>query len=266
LYASYIKIEPPLKIYAQGLAVFEEDRQVFKHLITVDMNAPAFARGHAFRHKDADGEHVYFAHPFPVTRVRATAADFLDPAKYETYTCLKEGSHLENPQFDRDVEGRLRYAWRKNAPALDPQSERKLLTAGTLKPDEDRWRLRERNTSKVVVPHAGSVYWNEYRRRWVMIAVQHFGSSFLGAVWYAEADTPVGPWMHAVKVVTHDRYSFYNPKQHPMFDKDKGRVIYFEGTYTNTFSGNPVATPRYEYNQVMYKLDLSDPRMALQVR
>jgi hypothetical protein len=113
------------------------------------------------------------------------------------------------------------------------------------------------------VPHAGSVSWNPHRRRWVLIAVEQGGTSFLGEVWYAEADTPVGPWLYAVKVATHDRYSFYNPKQHPAFDRDGGRVIFFEGTYSNTFSGNPVPTPRYDYNQLLYKLDLADPRLAL---
>ena len=48
-----------------------------------------------------------------------------------------------------------------------------------------------------------------------------------------------------------------------MFDKDGGRVIFFEGTYTNMFSGNDDQTPRYNYNQIMYKLDLSDPRLRL---
>nr|WP_161501127.1 hypothetical protein [Rhodopirellula sp. SM50] len=43
-----------------------------------------------------------------------------------------------------------------------------------------------------------------------------------------------------------------------MFAKDDGRVIFFEGTYTTTFSGNDVPTPRYDYNQMMYKLDLAD--------
>ncbi|MFQ5731289.1 MAG: hypothetical protein ACE5KM_04960, partial [Planctomycetaceae bacterium] len=70
---------------------------------------------------------------------------------------------------------------------------------------------------------------------------------------------------YARKIVTHDKYSFYNPKQHPMFDKRGGRVIYFEGTYTNTFSGNPDRTPRYNYNQILYRLDLADPRLALPV-
>jgi hypothetical protein len=41
-------------------------------------------------------------------------------------------------------------------------------------------------------------------------------------------------------------------------------MIYFEGTYTFTFSGSEeAATPRYDYNQIMYRLDLTDPRMAL---
>ena len=42
-----------------------------------------------------------------------------------------------------------------------------------------------------------------------------------------------------------------------------GRVIYLEGSYVNTFSGNPRPTPSYEYNQIMYRLDLSDPELKL---
>lgn len=258
LYASYIKIEPPLKIYARGLAVWDDEKLEFKRLTDVDMKSPAFPHGHAFRHRDGDAEHVYFAHPFPVTRVRATAQAFLTIDEYETFTCLKADG-----QLDRDDAGRLRYSWRKNAPALGSQQETKLLATGKLKAFETRWQLRDAATGKSVTPHAGSVYWNEYRRRWIMIVTQHFGTSLLGEIWYAEAETPVGPWLHAVKVVTHDRYSFYNPKQHPMFDKDKGRFIYFEGTYTHTFSGNPQTTPRYDYNQMMYKLDLADPRLQM---
>jgi hypothetical protein len=91
------------------------------------------------------------------------------------------------------------------------------------------------------------------------------GSSFLGEVWYTEADTPLGPWVYARKIVTHDNYSFYNPKHHSIFDQEGGRIIYFEGTYSTTFSGTKDPTPRYDYNQVMYQLDLSDERLALPV-
>ena len=60
-----------------------------------------------------------------------------------------------------------------------------------------------------------------------------------------------------------DAHDFYNPTQHPWFDREGGRVIYLEGSYVNTFSGNPHPTPYYEYNQIMYRLDLSDPRLKL---
>jgi hypothetical protein len=43
-------------------------------------------------------------------------------------------------------------------------------------------------------------------------------------------------------------------------------VIYFEGTYASTFSRKEDPTPRYDYNQVMYRLDLSDPRLKLEPR
>lgn len=98
-----------------------------------------------------------------------------------------------------------------------------------------------------------------------MMTVQEgASSSYLREVWYAESDTPLGPWGYAQKVVTHDSYSFYNPKHHPYLDQEDGRLIYFEGTYTHTFSGTPErATPRYDYNQIMYRLDLSDQRLCL---
>ena len=141
-----------------------------------------------------------------------------------------------------------------------------MIASRRISADESLLNLRDIDSGKTVQAHGGSVYWNAYRNRWVMITVESFGStSMLGEVWYAEADTPLGPWVYARKVVTHDKYSFYNPKQHPMFDKEGGRIIFFEGTYTTTFSGNPDPTPRYDYNQIMYQLDLADPRLALPV-
>ncbi len=74
-------------------------------------------------------------------------------------------------------------------------------------------------------------------------------------------DATDGTVASAVRIVTHDQYSFYNPVHHSFFDRDGGREIYFEGTYTKMFSGREVATPRYEYNQIMYRLDLADPKL-----
>jgi hypothetical protein len=120
------------------------------------------------------------------------------------------------------------------------------------------------DTRKPIKLHNGSINWNAYRKKWILIAVEQGGkSSFLGELWYSESDNVTGPWRWAKKILTHDRYTFYNPLHHAFFDQDGGRVIYFEGTYAETFSGNPVATPRYDYNQIMYRLDLADPRLRL---
>ena len=155
--------------------------------------------------------------------------------------------------------------WKKNTPAVGPAEQARLIRAGRLKAADALLQLRDADSGKEVLAHRGSVSWNAYRRRWVLIAVQSSGTSPLGEVWYSEADTPLGPWVYARKVLTHDRYSFYNPKQHPHFAKKGGRILFFEGTYTHTFSDSPDATPRYDYNQMMYKLDLADPRLALPV-
>jgi hypothetical protein len=264
MFAGYAKIKPPLEVYERGLAEWDDGRKEFRKVTAFDARAPLYPRGHPFLHRVEGNEYVYFAQPYPLTRVRADPAALARPAEYEGFTCLKEGTTPEEGRIDRDGE-RVRWAWKKGTPPLTPGQQDKLVRQGRLKADEALLQLRDADTGQAVAAHGGSVYWNDYRKRWVMIAVQSFGTSLLGEVWYAEADTPPGPWVYARKVVTHDRYSFYNPKQDPFFDKEGGRVLFFEGTYTHDFSGNPDATPRYDYNQVMYRLDLDDARLVLPV-
>jgi len=48
-----------------------------------------------------------------------------------------------------------------------------------------------------------------------------------------------------------------HPVHHSLFDSEEGRIIYFEGTYSKMFSGSDTAIPWYDYNQIMYRLDLS---------
>jgi hypothetical protein len=93
-----------------------------------------------------------------------------------------------------------------------------------------------------------------------MVACQIGGdASHLGEVWYAESDHPSGPFPVATKILTHNRQTFYNVVHHDFLDREGGRVIHFEGTYTHEFSGNPDKTPRYNYNQILYRLDLDAP-------
>jgi hypothetical protein len=243
---------------------WDDEKKQFRKHAKLDLQTPFYPRGNPFDRTEAGVRYIYFGDPFPLVRVRADADHLLDPSRYEAFTPLREGSRLEQHDIDR-VAGHVRYAWKANTPPVGQQEQDKLIRAGKLKPEEALLHLCDVETGKPISVSAGSVYWNAYRCRWVMIGVQLFGTSMLGEVWYAEADTPLGPWVYARKIVTHDKYSFYNPKQHPMFDTDNGRVIYFEGTYSNSFSGNTDSTPRYDYNQLMYKLNLADPRLALPV-
>lgn len=114
-----------------------------------------------------------------------------------------------------------------------------------------------------VKPHRGSVAWNPFRKKWLTVFTQHFGKpSAFGEIWYAEAASPMGPWGKAVKILTHDNYTFYNPRIHPELTPDDANFIVFEGTYTAEFADRPPPTPRYNYNQILYRLDLDDPKLA----
>ncbi len=263
LVATYSKIKPPMETYEQGLVAFNPESAVFDKVVSFPRDAAVRTSGHTFL-QDVNGlTFVYYSTPFPITRVRARMTDLSDITRYETFTCLTQGSRLDKPEVDRGPDGRARYSWKENTSAVDPGVQSKLIRSGALKEDEGLFALRDAETGKPVTAHNGSTYWNPYRKRWIAIFSEIFGTSMLGETWYAEADTPLGPWVYARKIVSHDKYSFYNPKYHPPFDKDGGRVIFFEGTYTVSFSGNPNPTPRYDYNQIMYKLDLSDPRLNL---
>jgi len=115
---------------------------------------------------------------------------------------------------------------------------------------------------KPVKPHTGSIAWNNYRKRWVTVFMEAYGSpSVFGELWYAEAESPLGPWGKAVKILTHENYTFYNPRIHSEFTPGDSPVLIFEGTYTMQFADKPATTPRYDYNQVLYRLDLDDPRL-----
>jgi hypothetical protein len=130
---------------------------------------------------------------------------------------------------------------------------------GVLEPQKS---LSSAKDDKPVKPHSGSVAWNGYRKRFVTVFMESHGKpSTFGELWYAEADSPTGPWGKAVKVLTHDNYTFYNPRLHPEFTPADSPILIFEGTYTQEFADRPVPTARYNYNQILYRLDLDDPAL-----
>jgi hypothetical protein len=266
LIGSYTRVKSLGVNYEQGLALFNDSTDTFEPFVRFKLNSPLFPDGHAFRATVNGLEYIYFDFNTPyLTRVLADWNHIKNLSDYEGYTCLKEGSQFDSPdiKIDRTNNDKLIYQWKKNTEPLNADKEKVLLKNGKLKSGETILNLCDFLTGKPVVSKSGSVFWNAFRCKWVMVFEQVNGTSILGEVWYAEGDTPTGPWVYARKIVTHDNYTFYNVGQHPLFDQDNGRIIYFEGTYTDTFSGNRVITPRYNYNQMMYRLNLDDSRLYL---
>jgi hypothetical protein len=122
---------------------------------------------------------------------------------------------------------------------------------------DSRKSVASQDNGEQVKPHRGAIAWNAYRKKWVTIFTQFHGTkSLLGEIWYAEADSPFGPWTNAIKVVTHSKYTFYNPQLHTEFTVADSPILLFEATYTHTFSATSEPTPRHDYNQILYRLDL----------
>jgi len=262
--ATYVKIQAPMEVYQRGLVGYDDDREEFAKLAEYKLSDPLYADGHSLSDGDAGQEYIHFATPYPFVRVRATYESMLDLTQYESFSYFKEGSRREKYELDRDEEGKLVLGWRRNTMPLTEKFETELVKTGDIGSEESYFQMRSTDSKDRVQLASGSVHWNEYRKKFIMIGVQSFGDpSFLGEIWFSESDKLIGPWLEAKKIVTHDNYSFYNPKQHPYFDQEGGRVIFFEGTYTNMFTDNKDPTPRYNYNQIMYRLDLSDPRLVV---
>ncbi len=270
LYTHYTHLDGSGKAAEQGLAQFDDAAAVFKPVHPFALDTPLYVDGQPFFASSAGQRYLYCQSKtnlaMPFVRVRADVTHVLDNATYQGYTCLPPGGKFDggSTKLERTAAGKLVYAWKTNTPVLSYDDQQTLVNKGLMKPDEVLAPLRDIDTDAPIHSHGGSVHWNPYLKRWVMISGQAGGtSSYLGELWFAEADTPVGPWVYARKIITHDHYTFYNPTQHPFFDQDGGRVIYLEGTYTDTYSGTPTQTPRYNYNQIMYRLTLSDPRLSL---
>lgn len=221
LVASYAKIKSLLDAYERGLCVWDDEGENFKPLKVL--------------WKQADGERSPAVMPHGHTAFWTDANEkkwilFGDPLP--TMRCPASLEAWQDPE-----------QWE----ALSPQKTIAAAQGGA-----------------AVEPHSGSIAWSGYRQCWVTIFVQRFGKpSLIGEVWYAEADSPTGPWRNAVKVLSHHNYTFYNPRIHADLvvqsdGEPKSSILLFEGTYTREFSGNPTPTPRYDYNQVLYRIDLDE--------
>jgi hypothetical protein len=224
LLATYTRsdgLKPPVEC---GVALFNDEKEVFERWTT----RPCVNRhisSHPFLHTDlhtGDGREYWYL--CPLQRVPNQWDAVRDPAQWET--------------FDSSIS-----RWVSGEKLVDIR-------------DRKRFPLIDVASDKPSGASASCVVWNEFRKRWILLAER------VGDVYYSEADRPEGPFEKAILVLHHDHYNFYNLVSHPFFDEQGGRVIYFEGTYTTSFSDAKEATPRYNYNQMLYRLRVDDGRLA----
>lgn len=291
LFGDYLKVGEGMAASERGLALFDDAEQIFEPIATYPPDSHIRPEGTPFIYSE-NGDNYYCMVDkwVPDIRCKTDRASIMDIASYETFTCLREGESLDlkNPQLDRDAKGRLQWAWKKNTDPVTNDLD-KLVKAGHIRPAEAWFRLTDVQTGKPIQSHGATVYWNSYRQRWICLQQEEFGTSWLGEIWFFEADTPLGPWAYGCKIATHsmkeekseagkrvdeqvaekgkkaESQSFYCIKQHPEFDKENGRIIFFEGTLSMSFSDALHAIPRYDYNQLLYKVELDDSRLALPV-
>jgi len=214
--------------------------------------------GHPIVFNENRKDYILFGHAIPNFRVPATQRALLSETSYETFTCL-----MQNGEIAKDSAGNVSWRWRNDGRPIDAEHEAALTNAGHLKRAECRFLMTEIGSGRTVVPHRGSVRWNTYLKKWILIFTGiNEPESNLGEVFLASGKSPTGPWSACIKIATHPKYSFYNPVQHSWLDQKDGKLITLEGTYTQTFSGNSVATPHCEYNQLTYQVDLTDFRLG----
>ena len=256
MYGTFVKVEPPLKLYSRGLAVWDDKTAVRKDP-RHRHGRPDLPNGP----RDPTRDYVYLAAPVSIDAHVCNGRGVCRPGRVGDVYAVQRRLDI-GPRSRCRREAALRVAkenpGRRASGAREARRSRQNKSDGKSNPPlrpryrqgrDSPWRIG----SLERIPQALDAVICRAQRQTIVPR-----RSLV-----AEADELTGPWRYAVKVATHDRMSLYNPKQHPEFAKDGGRVIYFEGTYTHDFSSNPDVTLRYEYNQLMYRLDLGDARTAL---
>ena len=247
LLARYVFINAAGASVEQGIAEFNDRHTFDRKIVLGEEYTWQFPAGHAVEVKREAGDFIYFATPFCTTRVPASYEAALSPTSYEAL------------------------AWSEDAHKLVWQQEHAPITQGEEAQLVDRRSLREANahchlvngaTDKSLTLVEGSIQWNACRQCWVLIGTSAGTEATPGDVWYAEADEVAGPWSNAIQIATHAGHTFSGIAQLAALQQEGGRYIYFEGTLGTPASSSMEPLPRYHDNQLMYRLDVKDQRLA----
>jgi hypothetical protein len=239
-----------------GMVQFNDEQKHFERKLTdfaerENFDAPS---SHPFELSHGGDRYAYYANRL---RIEAQAEAFFDPDGYERFTPYAAGQSKAQLTADNAPD----YAWRAGG---TPATTEKLAQDGFGAEQSLDGHLTKLSDGKPLDLVGVTTTYHAYRNRFLLAGQQRFGTtSALGDIWQAEADTPLGPWVYATQLISHDQYTFYNCLYHP--EMARGPFAYLEGTYTATYSGAKELTPRYDYNQLLYRIDLSRPELSLPV-
>ena len=156
--------------------------------------------------------------------------------RWEAYTPLAPGTTLDDMNVDRDLDGRImyvgsvpdavwwgmglwlthggprcRYGWKKGTPPVFQAGQQTLIDAGDMHLHESAIRIRDAKSVACVQPNLfrGSVHWNAFRQRYIMISGEFFGEGSVdGEVWCADPTACVAGctkcpprWVRVTRVV-----------------------------------------------------------------
>jgi hypothetical protein len=268
LLAKYVQHETLEKVAEAGFALFSTSRQNFK-IVKRFYNSKPHKCMHPVPVKFGD-QAGYLLSPWEFTE--PDPAKIMKKSEHHFYSPLKEIRHEKGEypslqingrrwKVNRNQNGRLVYSWRKNVPAIDSSLQQKLLERNLVVNSELLFAPVDLESGDRLKNFNGSIVFNSFLNCWITI-VQ---GNKPGEIYFSRADTAVGPWIFAKKVSEFTDYNFYNPVIHPWFNKEQGRIIFYEGTYTNYFSASKCKTPEADYNQVMFKLDLGNSQLLIPV-
>jgi len=274
-----------------GLARWDDGAQVFRPAAGAAGYKMRYSGAQAVQvQRPADGAWVYYASAFAMARAPATFGGLEDPRQYEYFTPC---AAADAGGCDTRKMTAADWGWKRSdldgrpggVSYFGPAQEAAAIAAGRLRPQDARMQVTDAATQRPVggVLSRGSVNWNAHRGAYVLVADRMDasggagdGTSRFGEIYLCEAPSLTGPWTECATVATHNRTgtSCYNPQQLPWLDEDGGRVLHFACTWTSMTSGAAgkadracrfddyggvdcaVAVPRYEYNNLVFKLDV----------
>jgi hypothetical protein len=253
LLATYTRqpgLDPPSE---RGVAVFDDVTKQFRVLAQMPLIG-GHIPSHPFR-VTAQGKDYWYL--IPHERVPNEWKAITNPMSYESYTCLESGARFDKakPRLERRGTGELVYGWKPNTDWIGADEERELIARGLMKKRKLSFpfsmRIPALRPARRRAPLLGTLTGRNgscWGRRRVRFTTQR------RTIQLGRGGLP-------------RRLSVTRFVQHPFFDQEGGRVIYLEGTYTSSFSDAKQDTPRYNYNQIMYRVRLDDPRLeALKAR